>query len=79
MAGAARAARPGPYPPYIVAGRLRAGLELEPDPRQLTGDYLRQRVAGVVFLSNNEDRSSQDSGSSAAVPAFARHFLTVCL
>ena len=39
----ARALQPGPYRAFIDAAQLRAGLEVEPDPRQLLGAYLEQR------------------------------------
>ena len=40
----ARLHRPGPYQPYLNKARLRAGLAVEPDGRQLIGEYLTQGV-----------------------------------
>ena len=40
----ARLHRPGPYRAYIDKAALRAGLDVEPDPRRVIGEYLTQAV-----------------------------------
>ena len=40
----ARLHRPGPYRAYVDKAALRAGLDVEPDPRRVIGEYLTQAV-----------------------------------
>ncbi|MCY4599802.1 MAG: relaxase/mobilization nuclease domain-containing protein [Acidobacteria bacterium] len=72
----ARASRPSPPRAYRDAAALRAGLEVEPDPRELIEEHLRERVASGV----TRDRA----GVVAALRAFGlevtrqgRHYVTV--
>ena len=72
----ARASRPSPPRAYRDAAALRAGLDVEPDPRELIEEYLRERVAGGEL----KDRA----GVVAALRAFGlevtrqgRHYVTV--
>ncbi len=72
----ARASRPSPPRAYRDAAALRAGLEVEPDPRELIEEHLRERVAGGLI----KDRA----GVVAALRTFGlevtrqgRHYVTV--
>ena len=71
----ARASRPSPPRAYRDAAAVRAGLDVEPDPRELIGEQLRERVAGGEI----KDRA----GVVAALQAFGlevtrqgRHYVT---
>ena len=72
----ARASRPSPPRAYRDAAAVRAGLDVEPDPRELIGEQLSERVAGGEI----KDRA----GVVAALQAFGlevtrqgRHYVTV--
>ena len=71
----ARALRPSPPRAYRDAAAVRAGLDVEPDPRELVGEQLKERVAGGEI----KDRA----GVVAALRAFGlevtrqgRHYVT---
>ena len=72
----ARASRPSPPRAYRDAAAVRAGLDVEPDPRELIGEQLSERVASGEI----KDRA----GVVAALRAFGlevtrqgRHYVTV--
>ncbi|MYI40354.1 MAG: relaxase/mobilization nuclease domain-containing protein [Acidobacteria bacterium] len=71
----AKAQQPG-HRAYIEAARLRAGLEVEPGPRELIRDYLLQRVeSGGV--KNRADVVAFLEEAGFEVPRQGKDYLTV--
>ena len=70
----AKAQQPG-HRAYIEAARLRAGLEMEPGPRELIRDYLLQRVEhGVVRSRADVVAALEEAGLE--VPRQGKDYLT---
>ena len=70
-----RAARPAPHRAGAGAARLRAGLDAEPDPRQLLGEYLLGRIeAGEARDRASVVAALEDAGLE--VPRAGRDYVT---
>ena len=72
----ARPYQPAPHVAYRNAARLRAGLQVEPDPRQVLGEYLIERVVdGSVHDRASVVTALKETGLE--VTRQGEHYVTV--
>ena len=72
----ARAVQPGPYRMHVDKARLRTGLDVEPDPRQVLGEYLMTRIeAGAV--RNRDDVVAALREEGLEIPRQGKDYITV--
>jgi hypothetical protein len=71
----ARMVQPG-FHAYVDAAKLRAGLQVEPDPRQLVTDYLTQRVRSGE-IENRDDVLTALHEAGLETPRAGKNYITV--
>ncbi len=71
----ARLCQPGPHV-HVRAAQLRAGMEVEPDPRQLVTDFIVDRIESGA-IENRADILAALHGAGLETPRAGKKYITV--